>query len=149
MSGLSSSSASLRCVGVDPAEVTAALGRPPSKSRTMGEPVVLNGKVMRSAQGGALIATIDIWLYRAALREPQDVDGQIEEICAALTGDLSVWRALGAQGRLELCVGLSMRERNGGMSIASRSLALLAERGVMLDLDIYYEGEPEAQPLAK
>lgn len=149
MSKVFRSTASLRCVGVDPAEVAAALGRPPTHSMTKGEPMVRKGRVVRSAEGAPLIAKANVWGYSAAPREPEDLDGQIAEICAALTDDLSVWRGLGARGRLDLFVGLFLREENEGMKIGPHALALLAERGVTLGLDIHCGLEPEAQPRAK
>src|SRR5262249_39835996 len=55
---------------------------------------------------------------------------------SSLSKDLSIWRSL-AKYRPNLFVGLFLQESNEGIEISPQSLSLLAERGIMLGLDIY------------
>ena len=74
---------------------------------------------------------------------PGDLDGQIRELFGSLTSDLDVWRELAAKYRPNLFVGCFMEEENEGIEVSPESLAILAERGIRLDLDIYDPPGPD------
>ncbi len=143
MSQIAATSIGLRFLDRDagpelvPAALTAALGAPPTRFAIKGEPMMRAGKIIGASSGAPVIARFNSWHYDVPRCEPGDLDGQIRELFAALTQDLSVWRPLAATYRPDLFVGLFMREFNEGMAVSSACLGILAERGVSLDLDIY------------
>jgi hypothetical protein len=121
--------ASLRFYGDDlePEALTLRLGGPPTDSWRKGE--VFGARRATRRRTGA-------WILRADRREPGDLDGQIDEIFSKLTHDLSIWRDL-AGYRPNLFVGLMLEQPNEGIELSGRSLSLLADRGLVLGLDVY------------
>ena len=115
---------------LDPDELSARLGGKPSTSFRKGD-------VIRSEPTGReRIARTERWILSVGRREPGDFDGQVEELLSPLSKDLPIWQSLGKY-RPNLFVGLFLQESNEGIEISPQSLSLLAERGIMLGLDIY------------
>jgi len=110
---------------LNPGELTALLGGTPSTSASKGD--VIRGK---------RIATTGSWIVRVEPRKPGDLDAQVEELLSPLSKDLSIWRALGKY-RPYLFVSLFLQETNEGIEISAHCLSSLAERGILLGLDIY------------
>jgi len=133
MAVISETSISLRFFGDDlnPDALTASLGKPPTTSTTKGQ------VIKSEATGRERIAKSGSWLFSVDRREPGDLDGQIQELCGALTADLSIWQELAAKYKPDLFVGLFMKGSNEGDAISAESLGLLSSRGVSLSLDIY------------
>lgn len=132
MAILSESRASLRFGGdaPDPDEVTALLGRPPTRGARTGEPT------RRTRAGAAVPARTGIWLLKAPPRRPGNLDAQVAELLGGPTSDLAVWRDLGGRYKGDLFCGLFMEESNEGLTLSARALQVLGERGLELDLDI-------------
>ncbi len=132
MAQLYQSAATLRFMGDDlvPQEITELLGAAPTLSFTKGE-----------AFGQSNIRRFGGWLLRAQDRAPEDLNGQVEEILHQLTDDLDVWAQLGRRFRIGLFCSLFMQESNEGLSLSSKALRALGERGIALGLDIY-DGSP-------
>ncbi len=132
MAQLHESAATLRFRGDDlvPQEITKLLGVAPTLSYAKGE-----------AFGQSNIRRSGGWLLRAQRRVPEDLSGQVEEILDQLTDDLEVWAQLGRRFTIDLFCSLFMRESNEGLSLSSKALRALGERGIALGLDIY-DGSP-------
>jgi hypothetical protein len=130
MAVIAATLASLRFRGddLDPEALTLRLGAPPSKSWRKGE--VFGAKRTYTRRTGG-------WSLDAARREPGDLDGQINEIFSKLTLDMSVWRDLASRYHPDLFVGFFLEESNEGIGLNDRSLSQLADRGVLLSLDVY------------
>ena len=73
-----------------PADLTSALGRPPTEAQTKGEAMTRRGKIIGASSGTPIIARFSSWHYSVEDRKPGDLDGQIRELFGALTNDLSV-----------------------------------------------------------
>jgi hypothetical protein len=133
MGPMKSSKATLRIIGDDliPAEVSSLLGCAPTLAQEKGE--VLIGK----KTGAKRIARMGMWRLQSTDREPENLDGQIEEILNRVTGDIENWKALTRRFRVELFCGLFMGSGNEGMSISPGALFALGQRGIELALDIY------------
>jgi len=116
---------------LDPDELNRRLG-------ALAESAARKGDVTRSEKTGReRTAKTGRWIFRVERREPGDLDGQIRELFGSLTSDLSVWRELAAKYALDLFVGLFMKETNEGIEVSVDCLAMLAERGITLSLDVY------------
>lgn len=128
MAQLHRSAVTLRIMGDDllPQEITKLLGAAPTRSHAKGE-----------AFGQSNIRKSGGWLLRAQDRTPENLDGQIDEILNQLTDDLDVWAQLGRRFRIDLFCSLFMQESNEGLSLSSKALRALGERGIVLGLDIY------------
>ena len=133
MAHLERSVVSLRIIGdtLDPDEITGALGAPPSFSQSNGETLV------SSTTGSKRTVKFGMWRLSPPPCEPENLDGQVEEILGKLSTDLNIWLAIGARFRVDLFCGLFMKEGNEGFSISPRTLSALGQRDIELDLDIY------------
>jgi hypothetical protein len=127
------SAATLRIVGDDliPAEVSSLLGCASTTAQKKGE--VLIGK----KTGTERIARIGMWRLQSTDREPENLDGQIEEILDKVTGDIETWKALTRRFRVDLFCGLFMCGGNEGLAISPSALFALGQRGIELALDVY------------
>jgi hypothetical protein len=133
MAALHRAVASLSLTGeeLDPANVTRLLGRSPTHSWRKGDDIRMRPDLPpKLAQRGH-------WRLEATPTEPENVDAQVSELLRGLTTDVQVWQQLGAQFRMSLFCGWFMSDENEGVEIAPSTLALLGERGIRLDLDIY------------
>lgn len=133
MPALEKTKATLRIHGDDliPDEVSRLLGAQPENAQIRGE--VLVGK----ASGHRRVARTGVWSLRAQDRSPGDLNAQIDDIFARLSGDPAVWAQLQSRFELNLFCGFFMGGRNNGETISPAKLRLLGERGIELQLDIY------------
>jgi hypothetical protein len=132
MALISETHAALRFYGddLDPEELSASLGGQPSSSARKGD-VVKSKKTGRER-----IEKTGRWTLSVERREPGDLNGQIGEILSPLTNDLLVWQRLGKY-QPDLFVGFFLQESNEGIEVSAECLAMLAERGISLGLDVY------------
>jgi hypothetical protein len=145
MSRMSSSSATLRIAGDDliPEEISGLLGCPPTTAQTKGE--VLIGK----KSGTTRIAKSGMWCLESTDQEPEDLDGQIEEILNKVKRDPETWRTLTGRFRADLFCGLFMSGENEGLNISPSSLFALGQRGIELALDVYGPERPENRGIGR
>lgn len=115
---------------LEPAEITALLGREPTRSFSKGDRNVgANGKEYAPRRTG-------MWLLEAS-KGPQGVEGCILGLLAELPQDLSVWAALSTRFELILSVGLFMDETNEEFALPCAVLEALGRRGISINFDIY------------
>ncbi|WP_019905787.1 DUF4279 domain-containing protein [Methylobacterium sp. 77] len=122
---------SLRVVGddLDPAEITALLGRPPTFCTRKGD--------VRPARSRSIVARSGSWHLSVGDDVPGDLNAKIMTLFDDLTGDLTVWTALSRRYRCDVFCGLFLSESNEGTELFPEVLSLLCERGLRLGLDIY------------
>jgi hypothetical protein len=138
MAHMHKSVATLRIQGDDlvPVEVSNLLRCASTTSQKRGEVIV--GK----KTGIERIGRSGMWSLHSVDQEPENLDRQIEEILAKVTGDIETWQALARRYRADLFCGLFMEGGNEGLVISPASLVALGERGIELALDVY-GSEPE------
>jgi ribosomal protein L19 len=78
-----------------------------------------------------------MWLLEATIAEPENIDGQIEEILSKLTQDFSIWQTLSKKFTIDIFCGLFMEESNEGLSLSLKTLSALGDRGIEIGFDIY------------
>jgi hypothetical protein len=132
MGQLQKSAATLGFYGddLDPEEISALLGVAP----TVG---VAKGGNWVTSLGAEKVAHTGSWRISADPCEPEDLNGQIQALLAPLTPDLGVWLALTRRFRGVIFCGLWMNTFNDGLQLSADVLGSLAERGLLLDLDLY------------
>lgn len=57
----------------------------------------------------------------------------------ALTPNLNVWADLVGRFKVDMFCGVWLDEGNQGTGLSAGTLKMLGERGIKLELDIYYE----------
>lgn len=78
-----------------------------------------------------------MWTLDGPETEPADIDTQVGVLLPRITDDLGIWHELAATFDVSLFCGWFMRYGNEGIVIAPETLLALAERRIVLDLDIY------------
>lgn len=115
---------------LNPDQISARLGASPTDSHRKGDV-----KHLRNSE--EYVHKTGMWRLNAADCEPEDLDGQVNELLAALTTDLSVWKDLSERNQIDLFRGLVMDESNEGFGLSSSTLTALAVRGIEIDFDVY------------
>ena len=141
MAHVQKSVVTLRIGGDDlvPDEITKFLGSSPTAAETKGE------KIVGRKTGHVRIAKMGSWRLHAKDREPEDMDGQIQELLGQVTSDLTIWKSIGEKYQIDLFCGIFLGGSNEGMTLSAASLAALGERGIEMGLDIY-SGHDEDEP---
>lgn len=132
MGYLHKSSASIGFYGddLDPTEITKALGSNPSVGVRKGETWFTKSGARKTALQGS-------WRIEADQREPGNLDAQINGILDGLADNFSLWNAFSERYRGRVFCGLFLASGNEGFSLHSGTLLRLAERGLLIDFDIY------------
>jgi len=128
MSDLDYCVVSLRLSGddLDPAAVTARLGVEPTRAWRTGDWSETHKRPR--PKGG--------WILEGPAGEPRDLDAKIKALLAALPHNPDLWRELAAF-KPDMFCGLFMLDSNAETALTPATLAMLAERGLTLGLDIY------------
>jgi ribosomal protein L19 len=114
-----------------PTDITNLMGCEPTRSYKKGD--IKIGKVT----GTERIKKSGMWLLEATIAEPENIDGQIEEILSKLTQDFSIWQTLSKKFTIDIFCGLFMEESNEGLSLSLKTLSALGDRGIEIGFDIY------------
>lgn len=77
------------------------------------------------------------WRYQVSRKSPGDLDAQILEIFDALSDNFSDWLILTQKYQADLFVGIFLKEENEGISLSPDTVKKVAERNLLIDLDIY------------
>lgn len=138
MAALHETTMSLRFFGdeLDPDEITAHLGGPPSVGRKKGDAWLTKSGKERVARTGS-------WLLNAADCQPGDFDGQIAQLLGGLSNDLTVWNDLTTRCKADIFCGAFMQESNEGLSLSAKSMLDLGARRLSIGFDIYAPVPPE------
>ncbi|MCA0909825.1 DUF4279 domain-containing protein [Qipengyuania gaetbuli] len=138
MGWLKESSVSLRFFGDDlvPEEVTALLGCDPTVSAT-------KGSTFTTSAGKSMTAQTGMWRLQQERNVPGDIEAQIVGLFAKLTDDLNVWQFLTSRFESDLFCGLWLDGFNSGQPLHARTISMISDRSLKVDLDIY--GDPEQE----
>jgi hypothetical protein len=136
MAAIGRTRASLRVLGdtLEPEEVSALLGRQPTRQRRKGE--AIEGKSASLAPTGA-------WILDSTLSERVELEEHIEILLGSLSSDLDEWASLTDRFSASLLCSLFLDQYNEGFELSPRVTRALAERGIVIALDIY-SGDPDA-----
>lgn len=139
MAEIAQSSASLRFFGddLDPIELTQLLGGEPTYAIKKGELHTY------SPNRPPRVARTGMWRLSSEYGEGDQLDSQVANILAALTSDLAAWADLVRRFEVDMFCGVWLDEGNQGLALTSQTLLMLGQRGIELNLDIYYK-PPEA-----
>ncbi|RYF27679.1 MAG: DUF4279 domain-containing protein [Comamonadaceae bacterium] len=133
-----SSAASIGFYGddLDPSEITRKLGCEP----TVG---VAKGETWVTELGSEKLARTGSWRLVAERLVPADLDAQIALLLSAVNDDLEAWRSLAGRFRGRVFCGVFLASGNDGLTLRPETLLMIGQRGLVLDLDIYEQSDPE------
>jgi hypothetical protein len=102
----------VQCAADECEAVSALLGAPPTESKRF-------------------------WRLSAPDMSPADPGAQVEWILSRLTSNLVTWGEVTGRYKTDMFCGLFLERDNRGVSLDSRTMAKLSERGIMIGFDIY------------
>lgn len=128
---------SLRVFGdtLEPDEVSALLGRPPSRCHRKGDEA-------RGGNGGAVEPT-GAWILDSALSERAEIEDHIEGLLSPLSNDMDEWASLVEQYSASILCSAFLDQYNEGFELSPRIAQSLADRGLVIAFDIY-SGDADA-----
>lgn len=131
--GVDECSVSLRFFGDDlnPDFITKNLDISPTISYRKGD--IFRGKTYDRIQ------TTGSWHYRVSRCADLELEELIDRLFDLLTPDLEVWNELTTKFYADLFCGLWLKRSNGSIDFSPALMMRIAERGLRLDLDIYFE----------
>jgi len=121
---------------LDPDEITALLGRPPTIGAKRDGVWITEGGTEKIARTGT-------WRLTVEDRRPGDLNGQVSEILAALNDDLSIWADLTARFQADIFCGLWMEEANEAISLSAATMKELSARNLRVWFDVYDPTPPD------
>jgi Domain of unknown function (DUF4279) len=127
-------SVSLRFFGddLDPDVMTTIMGVCPTISYRKGD--IFRGKTYDKIQ------KTGSWRYRTQRVGDISLEEQMNNLFNLLPADLEVWREL-KKFDPDLFCGLWIKEWNRSLNLSSEILIRIAERGLRIGLDIYFDGD--------
>jgi hypothetical protein len=128
--------ASLRVLGdtLEPEEVSALLGRPPTRQRRKGEKI--EGKSDSVAPTGA-------WILDSTLSERVELEEHLEVLLGSLSNDMDEWSSLTDRFSASILCSLFLDQYNEGFELSPRITQAIADRGLVIAFDIY-SGDADA-----
>ena len=138
MAGIGRVRASLRVLGdsLEPEEVSALLGRPPTRMHRKGDPVP--GKNVSDA-----VEPTGAWILDSGLSEKAELEDHIEALMSKLSNDADEWESLLARFSATVHCSLFLDQYNEGLELSPRIAEAISERRLVIAFDIY-SGDPDA-----
>ena len=117
--------ASLRVFGeaLDPDEVSALLGRPPSRQHRKGDKV--------EGKGGDAIEPTGAWILDSWLPEKAEIEEHVEALLGAVSNDSDEWERLTERFSASVLCSAFLDQYNEGFELSPRLAGALAELGMM------------------
>jgi hypothetical protein len=132
---------SLRVFGdsLQPEEVSALLGRPPTREHLKGD------KRKGDGTGGSADAVepTGAWILDSSLSEKDEIEEHIEALLGPLSNDMDEWSSLMDNFSASIHCSVFLDQYNEGFELSPRVAQALAERGLVIAFDIY-SGDPDA-----
>jgi hypothetical protein len=136
MAAIARTRASLRVLGdtLEPEEVSALLGRPPTRQRRKGDKI--EGRNEATAPTGA-------WILDSNLSERVELEEHVEVLLGSLSNDMDEWSSLTDRFSASMHCSLFLDQYNEGFELSPRVTRALADRGIVIAFDIY-SGDADA-----
>jgi hypothetical protein len=120
---------------LDPTMLTRLFGLEPTFAARKGD--------IRPSRSGTktVVQRTGVWYVDVADSREWLLEDAIEALLAKFPSDLTVWARAAESCELALFCALHIEDWNRGCELSPAALRQIAERGLSLDLDIYYSGE--------
>ena len=87
-----------------------------------------------------------LWSCSGHETEPADIDEQVAQLLQRLNPNLQAWQELADRFQIDLFCAWFMKRLNEGIEISPKTFLALAQRHIVLSLDIYGNDGDEAGP---
>ena len=119
--------------GLEPEEVSALLGRDPTRCHRKGDPL----------GNGRGVEPTGAWILDSPLPEKTEIEEHIERLLGSLTGDPDEWEQLSSRFSASILCSAFMDQYNEGFELSPRIAQSVAERGLVIAFDLY-SGDADA-----
>ena len=128
---------SLRVFGdsLEPEEVSALLGRDPSRCHRKGDPL--------GGESAGAVERTGAWILDSPLSEKTEIEEHIETLLGTLSSDPDEWEQLSSRFSASILCSAFMDQYNEGFELSPRAARLVAERGLVIAFDLY-SGDADA-----
>jgi hypothetical protein len=125
---------SLRVLGdsLEPEEVSALLGRPPTRERRKGDKVP-----GRNGAGTDAVEPTGAWILDSPLSEEAEVEDHLEALLGPLSNDMDEWSSLTEGTSASVLCSIFLSQYNEGFELSPRAAMNLSDRGLVIAFDIY------------
>ena len=127
---------SLRVFGdsLEPEEVSALLGRKPSRCHRKGD---------KSSTNSSSIEPTGAWIVDSLLSEMAEIEDHVEALLLPISNDSDEWASLTSRFSASILCSAFLDQYNEGFELSPRLAQSLADRGLVIAFDIY-SGDSEA-----
>lgn len=131
MPHLHHSCAALRIAGdsLNPDAISGLLGCSPTLGYVKGQIEPSKGRRIVRETGG--------WHLDAAGQQPGNLDAHVAELFGRVNSALPAWATLSGEYKIDLFCVYFMSEADEGLEVSAKTLKLLGDRGIKLELRIY------------
>lgn len=126
--------------GLEPDEVSALLGRQPTRSHRKGDQVRTAGKA--SANSTTTTPT-GAWILDSGLSEKAEIEDHVEALLSPVSNDSDEWASLTSRFSASILCSAFLDQYNEGFELSPRLAQSLADRGLVIAFDIY-SGDADA-----
>jgi hypothetical protein len=123
---------------LEPEEVSALLGRDPTRCHRKGDPRRSDGSGKTRA-----VEPTGAWILDSWLPEKAEIEEHAEALLAAVSNDSDEWASLTARFSASILCSAFLDQYNEGFELSPRLAQSLADRGLVIAFDVY-SGDPEA-----
>jgi hypothetical protein len=122
---------SLRVFGdsLEPEEVSALLGRDPTRCHRKGDP--MGGK------GNTAVEPTGAWILDSVLSEKAEIEEHVETLLSSVSNDSDEWDQLTSLFSASILCSAFLDQYNEGFEVSPRLAQSLADRGLVIAFDIY------------
>lgn len=124
---------SLRVFGdsLEPEEVSALLGRQPTRSHRKGD------KTSKTSANGSTGEPTGAWILDSGLSEKAEIEDHVEALLSPVTNDTDEWASLTSRFSASILCSTFLDQFNEGFELSPRLAQSLADRGLVIAFDIY------------
>ena len=120
--------------GLEPDEVSALLGRQPTRFHRKGD---------ETSSTGSAVEPTGAWILDSRLSETAEIEDHVEALLAPISNDSDEWANLTQRFSASIHCSIFMNQYNEGFDLSPRLAQSMVDRGLVIAFDIY-SGDPEA-----
>lgn len=120
--------------GLEPDEVSALLGRMPTRSHRKGDE---SSNVSGNSPSHSSPEPTGAWIFDSALSEEAEIEEHVEALLSALSNDSDEWASLTSRFSASILCSTFLDQYNEGFELSPRLAQSLADRGLVIAFDIY------------
>jgi hypothetical protein len=129
--------------GLEPDEVSALLGREPTRCHRKGDKTFKTSSSSGASGSVTSIEPTGAWILDSGLSEKAEIEDHVEALLSPVSNDSDEWASLTSRFSASILCSVFLDQYNEGFELSPRLAQSLADRGLVIAFDIY-SGDSEA-----